>query len=386
MAKSTTKSKKRAAQGPVELRIPALEIQQGAGRRLYSFGVDGKLLHSFAAVSRVRRDDKQQIEGYQRPEVVSHIAEIRRYVESANPMIPNALVIAFDDRVKFEPSKTRSSGSARHGDIVIPVDAAADEADRPGWLVDGQQRAAAIGGARVDKFPVFVTAFITTSQEEQRSQFILVNNTKPLPKGLIYELLPSTEGSLPTALQRRRFPAQLLERLNHDNDSPLQGRIRTPTNGEGTIKDNSILKMIENSLRDGALYTHWDPRGTGDVEAMLGVLKNFWAAVADVHSTAWDLPPRRSRLVHGVGIVSMGLLMDAISDRFRDKAFPSKEDFESDLREIEDSCRWCSGYWEFGPGVQRKWNELQNTSKDIHLLANYLLTLYKHRVWDRVPL
>lgn len=385
MSKTTTKIKKRAVLK--ELRIPALEIQQGAGRRLYSFGVDGKLLHTFAAVSRVRRDEAQQIEGYQRPEVVSHIAEIRRYVESENPMIPNALVIAFDDRVTFEPSDRSFSGSGRHGELVIPVDVNADEADRPGWLVDGQQRAAAIWGARVDEFPVFVTAFITASQEEQRSQFILVNNTKPLPKGLIYELLPSTKGSLPTALQRRRFPAQLLERLNYDEGSPLRARIRTPTNGEGTIKDNSILKMIENSLRDGALYTLWDPRsGSGDVEAMLKILRSFWAAVAEVYSTAWDLPPRRSRLVHGVGIVSMGLLMDAISDRFREKAVPSKADFESDLRELEDSCRWCSGYWEFGPGVQRKWNELQNTSKDIQLLANYLLTLYKHRVWDRVPL
>ena len=250
MARPIVKSESKAAEGLTELRIPALEIEQGAGRRLYSFGVDGKVVHSFAAVSRVRRDGEQQIQGYQRPEVVSHIAEIRRYVESESPMIPNALVIAFDERVTFEPSGDSKPQGGRYGVLVIPLDANADEADRPGWLVDGQQRAAAISEARVDGFPVFVTAFITSSQEEQRSQFILVNNTKPLPKGLIYELLPSTAGSLPTALQRRRFPAQLLERLNHDEDSPLCGRIRTPTNGDGTIKDNSILKMIENSLRD----------------------------------------------------------------------------------------------------------------------------------------
>ena len=48
---------------------------------------------------------------------------------------------------------------------------------------------------------------------EQRSQFILVNNTKPLPTGLINELLPATEGELPVALLRRRYPAVLLEQL-----------------------------------------------------------------------------------------------------------------------------------------------------------------------------
>ena len=31
----------------------------------------------------------------------------------------------------------------------------------------------------------------------------------------------------------------------------------------------------------------------------------------------------------------------------------------------------------------RKWNEIQNTHKDIQLLANYLLVQYKSRVWSR---
>ena len=35
--------------------------------------------------------------------------------------------------------------------------------------------------------------------------------------------------------------------------------IRTPTMPEGKIKDNSILKMLENSLSDGALYGFRDP-------------------------------------------------------------------------------------------------------------------------------
>ena len=33
-------------------------------------------------------------------------------------------------------------------------------------------------------------------KKEQTEQFILVNSTKPLPKGLIYELLPGTEATL----------------------------------------------------------------------------------------------------------------------------------------------------------------------------------------------
>lgn len=378
--------KSSAAKSPTVLRVPALEIEQGAGQRLYSFCVDGKQLTSFAAISRVKRGEQSEVVGYQRPEVASHIAEIRRYLESDAPMIPNALVIAFDERVTFE-SGLKPCPTGRHGELIIPIYPSAGEDERPGWLVDGQQRAAAIREASVDRFPMFVTAFITNDEGRQRSQFILVNNTKPLPKGLINELLPATDGALPALLQRRRFPAMVLERLNYDEESPLYGRIKTATNGDGVIKDNSVLKMIENSLRDGALYRYWDTRtGGGDVDGMLRVLQDYWSVVADVFPEAWDLPPSRSRLVHGVGIVCCGLLMDAIADRYRDRGIPTQADFAEDLKAIAPYCRWTSGTWEFGAGAQRKWNELQNTSKDIQLLANHLLTLYKRVVWDRALL
>ena len=112
---------------------------------------------------------------------------------------------------------------------IIPVCEDPADEDKPGWIVDGQQRSAAIRDARIDSFPVCVTAFITDSDEEQRSQFILVNSAKPLPKGLIYELLPATVGTLPLTLQARKFPAILLRRLNCEIRSPLYRKIRTPT-------------------------------------------------------------------------------------------------------------------------------------------------------------
>src|ERR1700722_8819648 len=275
----SSNGQRRNAAGPRtarELRLPALEVHQGPGRTLYSFAVDGKQLPLFATVSRVHRNGNAEIRGYQRPEVLSHIASIRRYLESDEPMIPNALVIAFDKRVNFEPS----GSNGKHGDVcpgtlVIPIDHDSAEEDKPGWVVDGQQRCAAIREARVKSFPMCVTAFITDSDAEQRSQFILVNSTKPLPKGLIHELLPTTTGTLPTALQLRRFPASLIDRLNYTSGSPLEGMIHTPTTPDGVIKDNSVLRMIENSLSDGALYGFRDPAtGEGDVEAMLGLLRN----------------------------------------------------------------------------------------------------------------
>lgn len=380
---SARRRKKSSARDGAELRLPALEVRQGDRRTLYSFAVDGKTLHQFAAVSRLRRDDERAIVGYQRPEVLSHISEIRRYLESAAPMIPNAIVVAFDESVRFVPHADQNGCPySQHGELVIPLDDSGAKDELPGWIVDGQQRAAAIREAQIDSFPICVTAFITSDPQEQREQFILVNTTKPLPKGLIYELLPATESRLPTLLQRRRFPAHLMDRLNNDPLSPFHRLILTPTNPEGIVKDNSILRMLENSLTDGTLHRYRDPvTGRGDEETMLAMINAFWAAVRETFPDAWGKLPRKSRLMHGAGMVAMGYVMDAIADRYRPKMLTS-ELFLNDLEPLAEICSWTHGYWDFGGGDIRKWNDVQNTSRDVFRLSNLLLVEYKRRVWS----
>src|SRR5437868_14062580 len=100
------------------LTFPAIEVQQSEGQKLYTFAVDGKQLPSFAAISRISRPQGEHIEGYQRPEVLSHIRQIRKYIESESPMIPNAIVLAFDQRVTFvsdeHPANTYSRAGVIH--------------------------------------------------------------------------------------------------------------------------------------------------------------------------------------------------------------------------------------------------------------------------------
>ena len=361
-----------------ELHLPALEIRQGK-RRLYQFAVDGKRLADISTVSRIHRDDGGQIGGYQRPEVQRHVRAIRDYLESPGALMPNAIVIAFDSRVRFEPAPDveATAGSAA-GSIVIPA-SEPGSSNVPGWVVDGQQRVAALRDAQLASFPVPVVAFITDDLREQRAQFILVNNTKPLPKGLIHELLPDTEGHLPLALLRKRYPSKLLSLLNLLPDSPMAGAIKTPTMPDGRIRDNSVLKMIENSITDGALYRYRDPQtGEGDTSCMLQVLWNFWAAVADTWTEAWLLPPRKSRLTHGAGIVSLGYVMDEITERCSiGSAVPPITTYTEHLRPLAEHCAWTNGQWAFGLRDHQAWNDLQVTPKDILKLADYLLRIYR---------
>jgi len=367
------------------LSLPAIAFTQNRKHTLFTFVAQGKDLSRFITVSRVERSTDAKIKGYQRPEVLAHIAEIAAYLTSDGAMLPNALVVAFNKRVRFEQCtpERKFNSSVKYGHLIIPVDQASDHA-KPGWVVDGQQRMAALHEAELEDFQVCIIGFIAKTMEEQREQFILVNSTKPLPKGLIYELLPTTNCKLPGFLEKRKFPARLMERLNYEKDSPMYRRIKSPTNPDGVIKDNSVLRMIGHSLSDGVLYRYRDYWGENhDEDAMLRVMKMFWQAVAETFPIAWQHPPRRSRLTHGAGIVSLGFLMDTISDRHRNHGHPTKEQYANDLKALVPVCRWTNGYWEFGPGAQRRWDEIQNTGKDIQLLTNYLMIQYKTLVWNR---
>ncbi|ADN77433.1 DGQHR domain protein [Ferrimonas balearica DSM 9799] len=364
-----------------QIRVPALRIKQGPGRLLFSLAIEGKKITDIASISRIKRGD-EELKGYQRPEVQNHIREIQRYIESENPMIPNPVIIAFDERVRFEPF---SDADDSIGHLVIPH-SSDDDFEKPGFIVDGQQRTAALRDAEVESFTMPVSAFIATNDAEQREQFMLVNSTKPLPKTLLHELAPHTEGRLPSDLQAKKFPSLLTQRLNF-GDGPLKGRIKTATNPAGVIADTSLLKMIDGSLREGALYHFRDPEtGMGDETKMVQMLNNFWSAVKVVFADEWDLPPRQSRLLHGVGVLSLGALMDEIYEAHHGytqgwDGVPTVEMFADELKAIKPKCFWSKGVWNFGTdvdGIQivRKWNELQNLSKDIALVTDYLVSAY----------
>lgn len=377
---------KRSA-SPKVISVPAIEVRQSRRSKIYTFAVDGKLVSQFAEVSRIRRSEPLVLEGYQRHEVTAHIQEIREYIESESPLIPNSIVLAFDSRVKFVPAKTGKTATKGAtsvlGELQIPL-GPQGRRGKVGFIVDGQQRVAAVRGAKVSKFPMLAAAFITDDIELQTEQFILVNATKPLPKGLLYELLPHTRARLPPALHRRRVAAELLETLNHTPSSPLYHMVRTPTSPEGVIRDNSLLKMLGNSLSDGLL--HDVARNEEDAaRVMFEVLCAFWSAVKRTFPDAWGLSPSKSRLMHGAGIVAVGNLMDHIGSlppAKKRSGYPTFMGFRRSLAKISKMCAWSGGTWSFQAGT-RPWNHVQNTRQDVESLTNHLQNLYDNvRRWQ----
>ena len=178
----------------------------------------------------------------------------------------------------------------------------------------------ALARAKRQDFPVPVNAFIADSVDLQRDQFLRINNTKPLPRGLVTELLPKISTSLPPRLSMRKAPSALCDLLNTHEDSPFRGLIRRPsTSAEdratAVVTDTSIVQALEESLKSpsGALFPYRNlSSGETDFAGIWAVLLLYWTAVRDTFPQAWGKPPEKSRLMHGAGIRAMGRFMDRI--------------------------------------------------------------------------
>lgn len=363
-----------------EIVVRALHTKQGDGLDVFAFFIKGADIVKLADISRVERTETDELKGFQRPEIRSHVKSIADYLNQGDVLFPNAIILAMSPNVHFAASRgtrpTGDEGISQTGTLTIPV---YEEGKRVAWIVDGQQRSLALAQSANKDLPVPVVGFVSDSLEIQREQFILVNKAKPLPTRLINELLPETRSVLlPRELSARRTPYEICNLLNRDTDSPFHKLIKRSSdkgNATAVINDTSVMKMIRNSMNNplGALSPYRAVgREGGDVEGMYRVLLTFWKAAKDVFPEAWGRDPRHSRLMHSAGIEAMGVLMDRIYARLSG----TSEDYNAVRKELEKvapACRWTSGTWE-SLGVA--WNEIQNTPRDIKKLQDALVRAY----------
>jgi len=364
------------------IRRRALRIEQDRVHPLYLFALTGKELLRLAEISRVSRDEGGHLLGYQRPEVRRHINNIVEYLNGGRVLFPNSIILALSSKIRFVEARGPKvdGGLAAVGTIEIPLPT--DGEAKPAWIVDGQQRAIALSRLKDQGLPVPVNAFVAEHLELQREQFLRINSAKPLPRGLITELLPAISGALPANMAARRIPSALCDVLNQDPESPFRGLIRRASAAPAdrktnVVSDTAVVAMLSESLNSpsGCLFPYRNiATGETDFPAIRRLLLIYWSAVKAVFPEAWGFPPTRSRLMHGAGIQSMGRLMDRVMSGVDVSGKRARKHAERELAKIRPACQWTSGAWETLKGL--RWNEVQNTPAHIKLLSNALLRSY----------
>jgi DGQHR domain-containing protein len=339
----------------------AVRAHQTDDHDVFSFAAHPRDILNFSEIERVGRGEDGQLKGFQRHQISTHIKEIRDYLSRDDALLPNAVIIAFIDGVKLRDL----------GDGIVEV--RIDSTDKkPGFVVDGQQRLTALSGIEKPDFQVFVSALVCKDYNELRQQFILINNTRPLPKTLIYELLPTVDG-LPERFTVRSFAAKMVDKLNFTPDSHLWGEIRQHTNPAGVLSDTAMQKFIMNSASDGALREMI--KEDNFEEKAYQLVNNFFGAVKRVFKPEWvGMVPRTSRLKHGAGLVALGYVMEVL---YSSHGATTEDEFATGLALIKPYTAWTSGTWELEDYDSRPWNGIQNTPTDVYLLSKYLVKVTK---------
>ena len=342
----------------------AVRAKQADGHDIFSFAATQDQVLGFSEIERVGRLDNGELKGFQRHQVASHIKEIRDYLIRDDAILPNAVIIAFITGVTLKEGP--------NGTVTVLIDTSKG---KPGFVVDGQQRLTALSGIQKAGFQVFVSALICKDYNELRQQFVLINNTRPLPKALIYELLPNVEG-LPQRFTSKRFAAQIVNRLNFTPNSALLGEIRQHTNPQGTISDTVMQKFVMNSASNGAIrefikYDDFEDRA-------FKLINEFFEAIKVVFGPEWvGMSPYTSRLRHGAGIVAMGFVMESL---YSSDDATTRDGFVPGLELLKPYTAWTSGNWEMKDGSIRPWNKIQNTPIDVtELIESLLKSLRKAR-------
>lgn len=361
------------------LRRRALCLEQTKSSPLYLFTLRADEVFAIAEIARINRSRSDELIGYQRAEVRQHVEDILEYLNGDDVLFPNSLIMALSPMVRFRRSRgpENDDGLAKAGVLEIPLPVAGGTP--PAWIVDGQQRALALSRAERRDLPVPVSAFVTETLSQQREQFLRVNNAKPLPRGLVAELLPEVSLPLPRPLAAKQLPSELCTLLNSEEGSPFIGLIKrasTPRRSGAVITDTSLIESLRESLATpgGCLFPYHNlATGETDLESIWKTLLLYWSAVRDAFPEAWGEPPEKSRLMHGVGIWAMGRLMDKVMGPVRQDDPNAGDHVAASIARVAPHCRWTAGCWEH---LERRWNDLENTKRDQRLLANFLIRTY----------
>jgi DGQHR domain-containing protein len=364
------------------LRRRAIRIDQDPDHPLYIFSLTGAELLQIADISRISRDNSGKLLGYQRVEVRRHIQEITEYLNSDQVVFPNSIILALDSTVRFVRSRgpETDDGCAVAGTLEIPVPT--KDGPKPAWIVDGQQRVMALSKSKRPDLPVPVNAFVADEIALQRDQFLRVNNSRPLPRGLITELLPEVSTYLPPRMAARRISSSICDWLNQDDKSPFCRLIRRPSQtkaeqAKAVITDTSLIEVLEASRKtpNGCLYPYRNiATGETDFEAICQLLVTYWTAVKKTFPDAWGKTPEKSRLMHSAGLLAMGGLMDKIMPSITARGPKGVAAVQRDLELIAPLCRWTSGQWESMGDL--KWNEIQKVHRHVQMLTWVLINGY----------
>ena len=279
--------------------LRALQIQQG-GFDLY---VTSMSTSQLAAVCTVDRWNPGRDIAYQRPELRRRFAEIARYLQCEEGVLPTSVLLSArpDARLTIEPLDNSESPEI----VRIRFH---DHSKL--WIVDGQHRlgglseAAAANAAYAD-YTVPITIMVCEDTYSELRMFNVINTRqKPIPRDIVDQHLRKMremEGADMQAKTGRkdyiRARAAAVAELLNDLPCPWRGSVRIPNipgREEGRLRLHSLVVSLEPIIEVPFV------RGLPDAR-LGGLLATYWNAIEALMPAAF-LDPHDYTIQSHVGV------------------------------------------------------------------------------------
>lgn len=275
--------------------------------------------------------------GVQRQRHDKWVEELKEGLKSSKAEMWSTAIIYFD-KEKIEYTKLRDYNGQEIGVIIINYDGHIYDAEKPGWILDGQQRMWALENIAITSGypdslkligPVtiaigeFYNEDIGTKLNFIRRTFSHANKTQNLPKNFRKDLIGTLDDySQETMTKKDKKDAlisSIIRYLNTDYDSPFKDIIDMQNRGLPRIQGEMIswgaMNYIIQEILEYEAFNKEDlpiPESDRRYKFNLELIKDYFNAIKYIYPSEWEQLVQNSRLRSRLVLSSFSMLIGKI--------------------------------------------------------------------------
>jgi len=294
-------------------------------------------LRKICGIHRFHSPDKINKIGVQRLKHIKWVEELQEGLKSPKAEMWSTAIIYFDiDKIEY--TKLRDFEDQEIGVIIITYDGHVFDADKPGWILDGQQRMWALENIAINTedsdsleligpITIVIGEFEDNDSNDKldfiRRTFYITNKTQNLPSNFRKDLLATLNESSQEILTKKdkmdTLIASIVDNLSNEVDSPFRNLIDISNLGlprkQGEYISRGAMNYIVQELLEYEAFNKENlpiPKSDNRYKFNMNLIKDYFNAIRFIFITEWEKPTEESRIRSRLVLTSFASLLSNV--------------------------------------------------------------------------
>ena len=294
-------------------------------------------LRKICGIHRFHSPDKINKIGVQRLKHIKWVEELQEGLKSPKAEMWSTAIIYFDiDKIEY--TKLRDFEDQEIGVIIINYDGHVFDADKPGWILDGQQRMWALENIAINTedsdsleligpITIVIGEFEDNDSNDKldfiRRTFYITNKTQNLPSNFRKDLLATLDESSQEILtkkdKRDTLIASIVDDLSKDVDSPFKNLIDMSNLGlprkQGEYISRGAMNYVIQQILEYEAFNKDNlpiPKSDNRYNFNMKLIKDYFNAIRYIFLNEWETSTEESRIRSRLVLTSFASLLSKI--------------------------------------------------------------------------